>query len=408
MNTRLSNPFEFFLLVGLIIFVPLLEAPKNIFWAIFIGVWVTNHFRTKDWGGAWDLWDSLIAIWILSSYFISAFSGLHNSEWGGANDILRYASILWAIKRSGYNRIEFRWLLIAIAFSTLIALIYALWSLFITHTEHALELNSVGHVNHSAIYLAISFGALISLVLAFWEKCHIGLRTLGAGLSLLFAVSIFISDSRAAVGISLLAALILGLAWLRRSKFPLVVLLATTTLLVGSAYLGQVAVVQKQESLTQSGIILSNRNLIWNMALVAWHKYPIFGVGMHNYNQISFDKVKAWQEEAGNVYVASEYAGSSHAHSLYITSLAERGLIGTGILLGILLAWFLWLIRFLPKADDEDLAWALWGGSFSAFFVTVSIGLVNTTLHHEHAILSTMLLGMWLSFLKSRKSSAAA
>lgn len=408
MNTRLSNPFEFFLLISLIIFVPLLEAPKNIFWAFFIGVWLINRFRTKTWGGTWDFWDSLIAIWILSSYFISAFSGLHNSEWGGANDILRYASILWAIKRSGYNRIEFRWLLIAIAFSTLVALIYALWSLFVTHTEHALELNSVGHVNHSAIYLAISFGALISIVLAFWEKLHFGLRILGVGLSLLFAASIFISDSRAAVGVSLLTTLILGFTWLRRSKFPLIILLATTILFSGSAYLGQIAVVQKQESLTKSGIILSNRNLIWNMALVAWHKYPIFGVGMHNYNQISFDKIKAWQEESGNAYVASEYAGSSHAHSLYITSLAERGLVGTGILLGILLAWLFWLIRFLPKAEDENLAWALWGGSFSAFFVTVSIGLVNTTLHHEHAILSVMLLGMWLSFLKSGKPSPAA
>lgn len=408
MKPNCKYPFEFYSLVALIIFVPLLEAPKNILWVVFVFSWLINRIRDKNFGGAWDAWDSLIGFWIFSGYLISAFAGLHGSEWGGANDILRYGSILWAIKRSGYSRIELRWLLVAIAFSTLIALAGALWNLFVTHSKQALELNSVGHVNHSAIYLAISFGALLSLILAFWEKSNFGLRTFGIFLSLLFAISIFISESRAAVGVSLLTSLFLGLAWLRRSRFPLVILLAAATLLSGGAYLSQINVVQKQEYHAKGGTVLASRDLIWNMALVAWHKYPVFGVGMHNYSQINIDKIEPWLGESGKPFVKSEYAGSSHAHSLYITSLAERGLIGTGILLGILLAWFLWLIRFLPKADDEDLAWALWGGSFSAFFVTVSIGLVNTTLHHEHAILSTMLLGMWLSFLKSRKSSAAA
>lgn len=408
MKPNCKYPFEFYSLVALVIFVPLLEAPKNILWVVFVFSWLVNRIRDKNFGGAWDAWDSLIGFWIFSGYLISAFAGLHGSEWGGANDILRYGSILWAIKRSGYSRTELRWLLVAIAFSTLVALAYALWNLFVTHSKQALELNSVGHVNHSAIYLAISLGALLSLVLAFWGKSNFSLRTLGIFLSLLFAISIFISGSRAAVGVCLLFTLILGLAWLRRSKRPIAILLAVATLLSGVAYLSQMNVVQKQEAHVENGTVLASRDLIWNMALVAWDKYPVFGVGMHNYSQINIAKIEPWLKESGKPFVKSEYAGSSHAHSLYITSLAERGLVGTGILLGILLAWLFWLIRFLPKTDDEDLAWALWGGSFSAFFVTVSIGLVNTTLHHEHAILSTMLLGMWLSFLKSGKPSPAA
>lgn len=405
MKFGIKNPFEFFLLASLILFVPLLEAPKNIFWIFFIFAWITNRARAKDWGGAWDIWDSLIGIWILSSYFISAFSGLHNSEWGGANDILRYASILWAIKRSGYNRVELRWLLIATIISTSLALGYGLWTLFITHASKTLGLNSVGHVNHSAIYLAISYGALLSLVLAYWEKSNISLKILGVILTLIFAASIFISESRAAVGIALLLTLLLGAAWLRRSKYPFVILLISAILLTGGAYLGRAPVVQKQEiNNANSDTFFGARNLIWNMALVAWHKYPIFGVGMHNYNQISFDKIKTWQEESGKPYVASEFAGSSHAHSIYITSLAERGIVGTAVLLGILLSWIYWLIKFFPKSDEEDLAWGLWGSCLSAWFVTVGIGYANTTLHHEHAILSVMLLGMWLAYLKLRSS----
>ena len=400
MKTNFKYPIEFLTLVALIIFVPSLEAPKNIFWLAFVVTWLINRLRDKNFGGAWDFWDSLIGLWIFSGYLVAAFAGFHGSEWGGANDILRYGSIFWAIKRSGYGLTELLWLAITIAFATSITLGYGLWGLFVSHTRKALQLNSVGHVNHSAIYLAISYGALLSLVLAFWSKCNAGMRTLGLLLTALFAVSIFISASRGAVGVALLATLILGIAWLRRSRYPLIILLVAVTLLTGGAYMAKVEVVQKQEGNVKAGIILSHRDIIWNTALVAWQKYPLFGVGMHNYNQISMDKIQTWLKESGKPYVESEYGHISHAHSLYMNTLAERGLVGMTALLSILLSWLYWLIRFAPKGDDEDLAWALWGGSLSAWLITVGVGLVNTTLHHEHAILSAMLLGIWLAYLK--------
>lgn len=408
MKPNSRYPIEFLALVALIVFVPLLEAPKNIFWLVFIVTWFVNRIRDKNFGGAWDFWDSLIGLWIFSGYLISAFAGLHGNEWGGANDILRYGSIFWAIKRSGYNRSELLWLAVAIAFSTAIALGYGLWDLFVAHARQALQLNSVGHVNHSAIYLVISYGALLSLVLAFWGKSTAAVRILGSLLTIFFAISIFISASRGAVGVVLLITVVLGVAWLRRSKYPLVALLVAGALLTGGAYVTKAEVVQKQEANVKAGIVLSYRDLIWNAAFVAWHKYPLFGIGMHNYNQISMDKVKTWLEESGKPYVESEYAGTSHAHSLYVNTLAERGLVGAAVLLGILLSWLYWLVRFLPRSDDEDLAWALWGGSLSAWFVTVGVGLVNTTLHHEHAILSVMLLGLWLAYLKMKPYSATS
>ena len=54
-------------------------------------------------------------------------------------------------------------------------------------------------------------------------------------------------------------------------------------------------------------------------------------------------------------------------------------------------------MRHLPTQRDTDLTWALWGGAFSAWLVTAGVGLVNTTLHHEHGILATLLLGFWLA-----------
>jgi hypothetical protein len=33
--------------------------------------------------------------------------------------------------------------------------------------------------------------------------------------------------------------------------------------------------------------------------------------------------------------------------------------------------------------------------------IAVIVGLVNTTLHHEHALISMVLLGGWLSYLRT-------
>jgi len=56
-------------------------------------------------------------------------------------------------------------------------------------------------------------------------------------------------------------------------------------------------------------------------------------------------------------------------------------------------------VRPRPRARDGDLDWLLWGGALSGLVITVSAGLLNTTLHHEHGILATQLLGLWLTNL---------
>ena len=401
MKISLKYPIEFFLLAGLLIALPLLEAPKNIFWILFVVTWLINRFRAHDFGGPWDTWDSVIALWIVSGFLIAPFAGLPNSEWGGANDILRYGSILWAIKRSGYGREVLYRLLWIVIISTLIALAYGLWAFYVTHTRKALELHSVGHVNHSAIYLAISFGAALSLTLAYWRRLSWAMRLIAGAITLSLMVAILLTVSRAAGAMSFVLALILGIAWLRRSRLPLLILLVVSALLGTAAYVNQIEVVRKQEGNVKAGNVLANRDVIWNTSLEAWKKYPLFGVGMHNYNQISMDKVKGWVEESGKPYDPSAYGGISHAHSLYFNTLAERGLVGSAVLLAVLATWLYWLIRHYPRREADDVEWALWGASLSAWLITTGIGFANTTLHHEHAILSVVLLGLWLTYLRT-------
>lgn len=392
---------EYCLLLGLVVVLPLLEAPKNLLWLAYAITWIINRTRQRDFGGRWDLWDSLIAAWIASGYLAAAFAGLHHSEWGGANDILRYGSILWLVKRSGYRRLELQWLLVAVAVSTSIAIAYAFWSLYVTHTQPLLELNSVGHVNHSAIYLAISYGALLSTVLAFWATLRPPWRVLGILVTLLFAASVFVAASRAAVGVAVLFTVIAGILWARRSPLFLAAMLAAAIAAGSIAYLGNVEVVQKQSRVSEANWVLTGRDQVWRVALEAWKRFPLFGVGMDNFNRINSEKLKQWAEESGRPFDPAKYLGSSHAHSVYMNVLAERGIIGLGVLLALLATWGSWLVRHVPRHQDEDILWALWGASLSAWLAGVMIGFFNTTIHHEHGLLTALLLGMWLAALGS-------
>ena len=75
----------------------------------------------------------------------------------------------------------------------------------------------------------------------------------------------------------------------------------------------------------------------------------------------------------------------------------ERGLIGSLPFAAVLIAWLVTLIGRRPRAADDDETWLAWGSATGAWVVTMGVGLVNTTLHHEHGILAALLLGLWQS-----------
>ena len=69
------------------------------------------------------------------------------------------------------------------------------------------------------------------------------------------------------------------------------------------------------------------------------------------------------------------------------------------MLLIVLGVWGRELWRLRPRNGNyaADLAgMACWCAAFSAWFVTLAIGLVNTTMHHEHAMLAVLTLVLWL------------
>lgn len=107
-TVKLTRRIEFWLLLALILFVPLLEAPKNVVWLCYLLLWLFNRVGQRKKGEGWDLWDGLIAIWVLSGFIGGAFAGLHFNEWREPLDVVRYGLLLWAVKRSGYTQTDLR------------------------------------------------------------------------------------------------------------------------------------------------------------------------------------------------------------------------------------------------------------------------------------------------------------
>jgi O-antigen ligase len=391
---------EFVLLVGLAFTLPLLEAPKNILWALYVIVWIAGRVRMRDFGGPWDRWDTLFALWIGSAFAAAAFAGVRYSEWGGATDVLRYVSVLWLVRRTRFSANELAYLLGALVAGTAVTLLHGYWQYLGPRAKRYLELKSVGHVNHSAIYLAIVMGLVMSAVLSCWRGWSGWLRVGGLCALIAFIASLVIMESRGAIGVAALLMLALALAWARRSWRAmlvgglLVIMSATTVWLVNPEAL------RKHDRNVQSDNTLAFRDQIWRMGIEAWRAHPWFGMGMDNFSRINIAMVKAWHVKRGEPFDEQRFIGSSHAHSLYVNTLAERGAIGLGTLLWVLLAWLYTLVRYIPNTASPNLTWVLWGSAFSAWFVTVGVGTVNTTLHHEHGLLAALCFGMWLSHIQ--------
>jgi O-antigen ligase len=342
--------------------------------------------------------------WVGGAYLCALFAGLHNNEWGDTTELAMYVVVLWLVMRAGYDDGQIRLVLGALVFSTLAGLAHGYYQLYVTHQRRDLQLHSVGHVNHSAIYIAIMLGVCAAWLFARWHAWGAGRRAVGLAVLAVVLGSLVLTASRGAVGVGLVLLLVLAAAWWPRWKAPLAASAVAVVVVVAFAIGSGAEVVRKQVDRAQAGDILQLRDAIWRTGIAIWEHYPWFGVGKDNFGMVTRADLRNWHEAAGKPYDDARFAPYNHAHNIYVNTLAERGLVGFAGLMAVLAAWALALLRRRPRPQDGDLAWLLWGGALSAWFITCGVGVANTTLHHEHGLLATLLLGLWLSTLTRRAS----
>lgn len=393
---KLSS-LEFYLLAALAFVLPLWEVPKTLFFLFFVITWLARAFAGAGWSGKWKIWDTVFC-GLIGVAFITAWAAAPlPQQWGEALDVTRWVLLGWLLSRSVLLPRQVGLLLTSILIGTLLAGIHGMWVWWTDPARSTLQLNSVGHVNHSAIYLAIAALAAIGGLLARWpDRFRDGPRTcwllaLAAGV-LVFLV--LIGDSRAALLALLAGVLVLAVGSRRHSGIhpvkPLMVLLVS----LGLVLFMHPSIVVKTVALSQSGNPQSYRLELARVAIEAWRAHPITGVGPANFGQVTQPVVEAWVQQRGEVFTPSRYLFLNHSHSLYFNTLAERGALGIAALLLLLLAWARALFR-RPAVGQTD-EWIRWSGAVAAGTVVVVAGIFNTTLHHEHGLLAMLLLGLWL------------
>jgi O-antigen ligase len=390
------NSAEQWALLAMVAFLPALEAPKKIAVVLFLAFWVINRWRSKEWGGSWSPWDFTALALIGGAYASAAFGAFWPDKGlGAANDVLIYGLVFLALRRSRFEE-KFLWRLVAVAIvATLLTLLYGYWGLLVTKKRVFLGLNSVGHVNHSAIYMAIIF----SMALA-WAGAAIGSWQQRALLWVAVAMlwlSLFVSGARGA----LIPVVVFVLLWLfaragmmRRAVWKPVLLVL---LMLGGAVALIPGVVEKTKGNIEAKELAARRPALAKVALLAAREYPAFGVGISNFAKIDPEVVAGWQDKSSQAFVTEEFYFSSHAHSLYFNTLAERGFIGFLPLLVFLAGIGLALYRQRPLGGATPLQQTLWGTALGAWVITVVGGVFNTTLHHEHALIAMILFGIWLA-----------
>ena len=394
---------ELTLLFLMLLSLPSLEAPKNIFLVLFVVTAIIRQVKTKSLM-VWSHWDWMFLAIVTTAFLSTIFAGLApGDEWKGFRVLLTFISVGWLISRSKYSSKQLGWIFWLTIISALPPLCWGLVQYLVLHTKSSLELHSVGHVNHSAIYLTMIFGATFGLLLSFLKDSNTIKKNSFILLTIIFYMALLIGASRAAVGIAIILAILFLFMFVKSLRLKLIFISFLTLLTLPTFFLSS-GVMERQLQLQSTNQSLNGRAEIWHTTIEAARLYPLFGIGIDNRAVVTEDIIKKSVESRHEIFNKDYYDFHfKHSHSFYLTNIAERGILGFIVTLCFILMWLQSLTKSYSQAKLDSQSSYLWMGSMSAWLATFGIGFVNTTFHHEHGILACLFLGLHLSYLNTHR-----
>lgn len=401
---KILPTLDLIMLSLMVVSLPSVEAPKNIFLVGYLLTRIISEiFQFKRGVRQWESWDTLFLTIVFTAFLSTIFSGFSGlEEWKGYMVLLTAILTGWFLSRAHYSKSQYSMLFKLIILATIPPLLWGLYEFLVIHSRASLEIHSVGHVNHSAIYLVMIFGAGLGWFLSqlnFRKKnLKVSWASIALGiLSLFFFICLIIGQSRGAFGVGILLGLILFFLLGNEKKIKFIGMISIISIFV-MTILFQADIVQKQITNQKNHDVLASRDKVWNVSLEASRFSPLLGLGLSNWHFITLDHLKKSVESRGEVFNPDIYFFPGHSHNLYLSALVERGMIGLAVTFLFMFAWLRQLIKTFYQTKKSIEASYLWSGSISAWVATYGIGFVNTTFHHEHAILACLFLGLYLSY----------
>jgi O-antigen ligase len=396
MLTKLAQTdIRFLFLAALLIFLPGIEALKNIFAFLFVLFWMISSINEGNWGGKWRVIDSIFLLWILADIIISVNAVItHHLPGGGVSDILRFVLIGWVISRIRFSNIMSSKLALIALLGTLLTLAYSYYS----GSGELRELHSVGHKNHTAIFLVIAYSISLSMLVFEFQNHNKSQKIFLLITSIILFAAVADTGSRAAFGLLTIVTLINFLYFLfRLKKFSVRI-----GFLLVMCFIGLILIQNPPEALKRiqnEGIFApehSERKRINNFSYFAFKANPVLGIGFGNYHLLANIKnadIKRVIIEEKGVFDNSIFLAASHAHNLYFGYIVSGGILIFSIFLWFWLYIFWIIFKLIPSKENEWVTVC----SISVVMINLLIGLVNSTLHHEHAILSMFIFGLLAS-----------
>ena len=369
-------------------FLPLYEAPKNIFSVAILVVFFYMVLSKKIELNS----NSKKLFGFLFAYLTTLFVPIIDIESADWWDFFIDTVSWWCMPMTTYcvflyiqtRKLKINLITWFFNLSLSIAIIWALLS-------DSYQINSVGHVNQSALF------AVQALALNFWlfakserlvEKVIV---ILALALSFLY---IFISNSLLALGLSAVLIGTHGL-WLRCLDRQ-IISISVVFLVIGFSYLvffeRADSLVDKVDSRVSGPALLSHRDVLFRTYIPMVGDALYFGHGIGRYafavtetsmqKKLSIKSPDQWNLES------PKFLFTSHAHSFYGQILIERGLIGLAIILSSICFLVKRYANLKYRSNESNQL------LFSTLLIVLFGGFFQTTFFVEHGWLAMVSLAL--------------
>ena len=383
-NEIASKLYNFFLLVMLFT-LPVTEGLKQISLTLFVLVGICICVKEKR-QFKFDVINVSFFIFVLATFISCLVNGVSPSR---VLDPLRCMLFFFVARTVGTEKINFKFMFYALFAGFIVAFIPACIEKFSDPDPEAfLILKSIGHVNHSAIYIFLIF--LTALLFISNKNKN---RSINISISIICILALAIAGSRStAYMIPLVSVLIFSyLIYKKEVSFKLSLTLSIlfcvvffTYLYITVAFTADERIYDQMSKGVQGGEF---RFLIFESAFKTWQDNIFFGIGSGNFKSIDLI----------HFFPQSAKAHVSHAHNTFLTFLTEKGIIA---LLAYLVFQLSLFIKFIKNFRQNSIV-------FLALLMLVFqnvISLVNTTFHHENALLMLLFWALALGVIDEKNS----
>jgi O-antigen ligase len=298
------------------------------------------------------------------------------------------------MRRTKFEDAQFILIFIFAFVGVLIGLIHGWYVFYLQDIGSYPTLKSVGHVNHAAIYISLIL--CWSSIIYFSNKSR-KIAILGLVVFIFLNLSLLPTLSRTSIGASFFTVFVISLFVYSRYRIRKTLLILGLLAVFALSSIGfNVPVVKEQVAFQNEpkGMIY-DRMMLWNSASAVYKENLFFGTGAGSYRwSTSPNRVQSVLTARGVDFDPTLHSNLSHAHNLGINWLIERGLIS----LLCVVALFVVLVhgslsRLTGKSIKTSVSFQQTTTVLTTLTLTVITSLANTTLHHEHGLLTMLMLG---------------